>query len=61
MRTVFALATGIVLGTAAALWIAARGERQADPVEAGSIDTQSAPTVSAVAQSAPSMSEEAPE
>jgi hypothetical protein len=34
MRTVFSLATGIVLGTVAALWIAARGGLATDPDEA---------------------------
>jgi hypothetical protein len=56
MRTVFALATGIVLGTVAALWIAARGGRQAGPAEASP-----APASTAVAASEPTMSEEAPE
>ncbi len=56
MRTVFALATGIVLGTVAALWMAARGGGQADSVEASP-----APASTAMAPSEPTMSEEAPE
>ncbi len=56
MRTLLALATGIVFGTAAALWIAARRERDQGPAPAAP-----APVDAVVAQSEPTTSEEAPE
>jgi len=57
MKTLFALITGALMGTIAALWLAARGERGQASTSAAIV----APAGRAVTPSEPTGSEEAPQ